>query len=46
MSAGEPAAATGQVGATLAAGVMSGTLTVQGLSCTNNAHGWQLKPRL
>jgi hypothetical protein len=45
-SAGEPATATGQVATTLASGVMSGTLSVQGLSCTNNAHGWQLKPRL
>jgi len=47
-SAGAAAAATGiiePVGPTLVSGAIDGTISIQGLSCTNNGHTWTLAPR-
>jgi hypothetical protein len=40
-----PATATGVVGPASASGTLDGTVSVQGLSCTNNGHTWTLAPR-
>jgi len=39
------AAATGVIAPTSARGSLDGTVSVEGLSCTNNGHSWSLTPR-
>jgi hypothetical protein len=40
-----PAAVTGIVGPAVASGALDGSVSVQGLSCTNDGHTWMLAPR-
>ena len=40
-----PAAVIGTIGPVFASGILEGTVSVAGFSCTNNGHSWTLRTR-
>ena len=42
---GTPAAVIGTIGPDFASGAVEGTISVAGMSCTNNGHSWTLRAR-